>query len=118
MIKQKVLCVHHEIMGRVPQEPFGIARSATSTLAPYHILNRGCPSKLLSSLRHRNGAGWLFTITSPAVSIALVKPDIHQPSLRKPTLVFIVRNILGQRGCQVVVQDHMRVGKPKLRQPR
>src|SRR5215510_15548114 len=107
-----------KLWGAYHKNTLAIARGVTSTLTPYHILNRGCPSKLLSSLRHGNGAGWFLTITSPAVSIALVKPDIHQPSLRKPTLVFIVRNILGQRGCQVVVQDHMRVGKPKLRQPR
>src|SRR5262249_13509218 len=118
MIKQKMLCVQHEIMACVPQEHFGIARGVASTSATYHILTRGDPSELLSSFMHGNGDSWFLTITSPAISIALVEPDIHQSSTRKPTLVFSVRNILSQWGRQVVVKDHMSVGKPKLRQPR
>ena len=69
-------------------------------------------------MTYGSGDNWFLTITSPAIGVAFVEPDMHQPGIRKPTPVLIVRNILGEWGCQVVVNNMMRVGKRKLRQPR
>src|SRR5262249_10894121 len=68
-------------------QPHRLAPSMTFWRTAYLIIYWGT-----TLLMYGSGDNWFLTITSPAISVAFVEPDMSQPSIRKPTLVFIVRN--------------------------